>query len=77
MSMTKQEFRSRWESDEDGGGITYDDIAECAKAWGVASAPRTMKIDLIHYLVLKAAKTNDVKEFFPEGGRVGPLPGSP
>jgi hypothetical protein len=32
--MTKQEFKERWESSPDGGGITFDDIAKCAKEWG-------------------------------------------
>ncbi len=27
--MTKEEFKRRWESDENGGGITYEDIATC------------------------------------------------
>jgi len=61
--MEKHEFKARWESDETGGGINYDDIAECAKAWGIASKPRTMPIDKIRYLVLRAADTNDAEEF--------------
>ena len=32
--MTPEEFKARWDSDEDGGGITYADIAACAIAWG-------------------------------------------
>ena len=63
MSMTKQEFKQRWESDEIGGGITFYDIAECAKDWGIASTPRTMQIDRVLYLVLKAAGTQDAEEF--------------
>jgi hypothetical protein len=64
--MTKEEFRARWESGDDGGGISFDDIAECARAWGISSGPKTRPIDLIRYLVLKAAGTNDVEEFKPE-----------
>lgn len=64
--MTKQEFKQRWESDDDGGGITFNDIAECAKAWGIAQTPRTMQIELIRYKVLKAAGTNDAEEFATE-----------
>ena len=67
MSMTKQEFKQRWESDNNGGGINFDDIAECAKAWGIASTPRIMQIDHVRYMVLKAAGTNDAEEFTPEG----------
>lgn len=28
--MTKAQFKKRWDSNEDGGGITFDDIAQCA-----------------------------------------------
>lgn len=38
--MTKDEFKARWESNEDGGGINFDDIAECAKAWVFLLAQR-------------------------------------
>jgi len=53
--MTKEEFRVRWDSDERGGGITYNDIAECAIAWGINSYPRTAPIDLIKKLVVKVS----------------------
>ena len=66
MSMTKQEFKQRWESNDDGGGITFDDIAECAKAWCIASTPRIMQIDRVRYMVLKAAGTDDAEEFAPK-----------
>lgn len=36
MTMTKQEFKVRWESDANGGGITFNDIANCAGSWGVS-----------------------------------------
>jgi hypothetical protein len=68
VKMTKQEFKQRWESNEDGGGITFDDIAECAKAWGLASKPRIMQISHVRYMVLKAANTNDAEEFLPDMG---------
>lgn len=61
--MEKHEFKSRWESDESGGGITFDDIANCAIKWGIARNPRIMQIDRVRYLVLKAAGTNDAEEF--------------
>lgn len=64
--MDKHEFKVRWESDENGGGITFDDIAECAKAWGIAAKPRTMQIDFVRYIVLKAAGTKDAEDFKPE-----------
>lgn len=64
--MTKTEFKKRWESNGSGGGITFDEIAECAKAWGISSCPRTKRIDEILYKVLKAAETTDAEEYKPE-----------
>lgn len=40
MIYTKEEFKFLWESNEDGGGITWGDIADCAVAWGIAKMPR-------------------------------------
>jgi len=53
--MTREEFRIRWDSNAQGGGITYDEIAECAIAWGINSYPRTAPIELIKKLVVKAS----------------------
>lgn len=64
--MTKIEFKKRWESDENGGGINFDDIAVCAKAWGLFSRPKTCDMGLVRYRVLKAANTLDAEEFNPE-----------
>ena len=66
--MTKEEFKKRWESDDSGGGITFDDIADAAKSWGVCSCPRIRPIDTIRYKVLLAANTNDAEDFKPEEG---------
>jgi hypothetical protein len=63
--MTKDEFKTRWESDDEGGGITFDDIADCAQDWGIFRRPRTTRIDLVRYRVLVAAGTNDAEEFKP------------
>lgn len=65
-AMTKEEFKARWEGDDNGGGINYDDIANCAVAWGVSSRPRICPIAVIRYRVLKAAGTVDAEEFKPE-----------
>jgi hypothetical protein len=65
--MTKEEFKSRWESNDNGGGISFNDLSECAKEWGIASRPRIMPIDTIRYLVLKAANTVDAEDYKPEG----------
>ena len=64
--MTKAEFKKRWDSGDDGGGITFDDIAECAKAWGLYATPRIHPIDQVLAAVVKAAKTNDWKEYQAE-----------
>ena len=40
MIYTKEEFKSLWELNEDGGGITWDDIADCSVAWGITKMPR-------------------------------------
>ncbi len=63
--MTKKEFKTRWESNDEGGGITYDDIAECAVKWGIYSRPRICDINEVQYAVLKAANTNDCEEYNP------------
>lgn len=65
MVYTKEEFKRLWEANSCGSGITYDDIAECAKAWGISSSPRIHPIDEITYKVLKAAQTNDAEEYNP------------
>lgn len=63
--MTKEEFKARWESNESGGGITLDEIAECAKSWGLMPDPRARPTDDVIYQVLKAAGTSDAEEFAP------------
>lgn len=65
--MTKEEFKHRWESDENGGGITYEDIATCYVQWGVGIHPKVKPIHTVRYQVLKAANTNDAEDFKPEG----------
>ena len=53
--MTKEEFKRRWESDERGGGITFEDVAECAKEWGLYKTPRIHDINEVLMAVLNAA----------------------
>lgn len=64
--MNKKRFKELWESGDDGGGITFDDIAKCAQKWGITQRPRTMPLEDIRYLVLKAANVCDAEEFSPE-----------
>lgn len=63
MVMTKIEFKKRWDSDENGGGITFDDIADCAKAWGLFATPRIHEIGKVVAAVVKAAKTKDWSDY--------------
>ena len=53
--MSKDEFKRRWESSEDGGGLTYEDVADCAKDWGLFKTPRACPMDVVLERVLKAA----------------------
>jgi hypothetical protein len=53
--MTKEQFKKRWESNEDGGGITYDDVADCATEWGIFSRPRIREPEEVLAKVLAAA----------------------
>ena len=54
MKYTKEKFKELWES-EAGGGITFDDIADCAKEWGLFQTPRIHKINIVANKVLEAA----------------------
>lgn len=60
--MTRKEFKRRWEKDARGDGITYDEIAECAKEWGILTNPKTKNINEVTYLVLKEAKVGVAEE---------------
>lgn len=55
MAMTKEEFKTRWESNDNGGGITFDDVADCAKDWGLYSNPRIHPMDEVLNTVLTEA----------------------
>ena len=63
--MTKKEFKEVWESNDDGGGITFQDIADCAIEWGITASPYRSSIDEIRYSVLLAADVNDVEDYNP------------
>jgi len=64
-TMTKEQFKTRWESNNSGDGITMNEVAACAKAWGVSNSPLITQMDHLLYKVLKAAKTNDAEQFNP------------
>ena len=69
-TMSREQFKERWESNDNGGGITFDDVADCAVSWGLFSCPRIHPINKVLYQVLVSANTNDCEEFKPqeEGG---------
>lgn len=54
--MTKKQFKKRWDSNDEGGGITFDDIADCARAWGICSSPKAGPMNEITEKVVKAAE---------------------
>jgi len=66
MTMTKEEFKKRWESDDVGGGINFDDVADCAKVWGLFRTPRVAQINRVLYRVLKEAGTVDAESYNPD-----------
>lgn len=53
MSMTKEEFARRWDKDDTGDGITYNEIADCAVAWGLFATPRIHPIQDVKAIVVK------------------------
>ena len=55
MVMTKAEFAERWEKDDNGDGITVDEVAECAVAWGLYHSPKIEPMDQVIAAVVKAA----------------------
>lgn len=63
--MTKDQFKKRWESNDRGDGITNNDIADCAKEWGIFSTPRIQPMGEVVYRVLKAAEIEDAETFRP------------
>lgn len=66
MAMTKEEFKERWDSDEDAGGITNAEIADCYVAWGLGESPYShFYLDYVVRQVTRAAGTaewQDAKE---------------
>ena len=63
--MTPEQFRERWNSDEEGGGITYEDIAVCARSWGLFPKPKIEPIEKVKMAVLKAAGVQDEQPYTP------------
>jgi hypothetical protein len=61
--MTREEFKARWESPN--CDITYEDVANCAKEWGLYSMPRCSPLDQVQYRVLVEAGCSDAEEYNP------------
>ena len=64
--MTREEFKARWESSENGGGINFDDVAACAYEWGLSCSPKAKDMYSVLYRVLKAADVVDAEEYLPD-----------
>lgn len=63
-SYTKEEFKMMWESED--CTITFEDVADCARAWGISSHPTTKHMDSMRYKVLCAALIDDAEEYRPQ-----------
>lgn len=66
MVYSKEEFKKLWESDDNGGGITYEDVADCAVAWGISQNPRLRPLDVVLYNVLKEAGCKYAHDYMPD-----------
>ena len=55
MIYTKEKFKELWESNEDGGGLTWEDIADCAKDWRLYSRPKIRDMFEVRDKVIEAA----------------------
>ena len=53
MAMTREEFKARWDRDSNGDGITMNEIADCAQAWGLFATPRVHPMDQVLVAVVK------------------------
>lgn len=58
MRYTKEEFKKLWDSNDNGGGLTFDDVADCAKEWGLYVTPLTSDIYDVLEAVCEAADCN-------------------
>ena len=65
MIFTKEEFKNEWENNPN-CIITFNDCADCAKAWGLLSMPRCAPIEYVRYKVLCAAGCSDAEEYNPD-----------
>lgn len=59
MIYTKEVFKKKWDGDENGGGITWEDIADCAEDWGLFSRPRCYDMWKVRKAVLSACGASE------------------
>lgn len=59
MKYTKERFKELWEADENGSGITHEDVADCAESWGLFSNPKCYPLFDVLDAVLAAAGVED------------------
>lgn len=57
--MTPKEFKKRWESDDPVVGITWDDVAKCAKDWGLYDKPKVHDMETVLRSVLDHAQVTE------------------
>ena len=55
MVFTKEKFKELWDSNSIGGGLTFDDIKDCAKDWGLYDNPLQFDMFRVRDAVLRAA----------------------
>ena len=58
MVYTKEDFKRAWDSED--CHITWDEIADCAKSWGLYSNPRCEDLYKVRYRVCEAAGVRDM-----------------
>ena len=59
MAYSKEEFKKLWDSDYP---ITFGDIAECAKAWGLYSNPMCADILEVRYRICETAQVSNMPD---------------
>lgn len=64
--MTREEFKRRWAASVENNDLTYNDVAECAKEWGLMENPKTKPLANVLYAVLKAAGVEDAEDYNPD-----------
>lgn len=62
MVYTKEKFKQLWDANDEGSGLTFEDISDCAEAWGLYSKPMIHPMDKVRDAVVKAAGCLDAHE---------------